>query len=84
MVSLNQQGFRLGRTLAHLAGSRGHGNHNRGLGICLLLKSEKCFFDCTQLALGIETKATLGRLQLNYPLWIILVDSPICRFEGET
>jgi hypothetical protein len=41
------------------SGSIDHGNYNRGLGITLLLEFDKRVFDCIQLALGVETSATL-------------------------
>jgi hypothetical protein len=70
MISLSQQRFRLGGTLAHLAGNIGHGNHNSGLGIALLLEFEKRFFDCIQLALGVEKTATL-----QYFRWVAHCES---------
>jgi len=70
MISLNQQRFRLGGALAHLAGSIGQGNQNRGLGITLLLEFDKRFFDCIQLALGVETNATLQDFK-----WVVQCES---------
>lgn len=56
--------------MAHLAGSIGHGNHNRGLGVVLLLEFDKCFFDCVQLALGVEANATLRDFK-----WVVHCES---------
>jgi hypothetical protein len=45
-------------------------NQNRGFGITLLLEFDKCFFDCIQLALGVEKSATLQDFK-----WVVQCES---------